>query len=203
MCREHLAPHGGGEIMMTWSELSEQYFQWWQDASTPYLDLCKVQPNFLQGWGGLLDQSLQFKKMADQVMDEMWHNFRLPSREEVTQLHERLNRLESLLVELQQRDWAEEVDSRIMKKGKVASPGDLKSLQKSLNELEKRIAEASELGLVKRSVTQVGTKLDTLAEEAERIKKMLAQSGSKLDALSATSKQTAKKPVKRASAGAK
>jgi len=189
--------------MMTWTKLSDQYFQWWQEASTRYVDSFKEQPSFLRGWGGFLDQSLQFKKMADQVMDEMWHNFRLPSREEVTQLHERLNRLESLLMELQQRDWAAEVDSRIMKKGKVASPGDLKSLQKNLNELEKRIAEASELGLVKRSVTQVGAKLDTLAEEAERIKEMLAQSGSKLDALSATSKQPANKPVKQTSAGAK
>jgi polyhydroxyalkanoate synthesis regulator phasin len=141
--------------------------------------------------------------MAEQAMDEMWHSFRLPSRKEVARLHERINHLESLLAELQERDWAEEVDARILKKGKVASAGDLKSLAKSLDELEKRIAEASELGLVKEAVTQMGAKLDSLTEEAERIKEMLAQSGCKLDSLSAGAKQPAKKTAKRTSAGAK
>jgi len=189
--------------MMTWMKLSDPYFQWWQQAATRYLDMFKEQPYFLNDWGGLIDPSMQFNKMADQVMDEMWRHFRLPSRKEVTRLYERINHLESLLVELQKRDWAEEVDARILKKGTVASPEDLKSLEKILNELEKRIAGASELDLVKEAVTQMEAKLDNLTDEAERIKEILVQTGSKLDALPVASKQPAKKPTKRTAAGAK
>jgi polyhydroxyalkanoate synthesis regulator phasin len=189
--------------MLNWMKLSDQYFQWWQEASSRCVDSFKKQPSFLKGWGGFLDQSLQFKQMADQAMDEMWHNFRLPSRKEVGRLHERINHLESLLAELRERDWAEELDDRILKKGKVASPEDLKSLEKTWKELEKHIAGAAELGLVKEAVTQMEAKLDSLTEEAERIKEMLAQSGSKLDALSAAPKQPAKKPAKRTSGGAR
>jgi len=189
--------------MMTWMKLSDPYFQWWQQASTRCLDMFKEQPYFFMDWGGLIDQSMQFDKMADQVMDEMWRHFRLPSRKEVTRLHERVNHLESLLVELQKRDWAEEVDSRILKKGTVASPEDLKSLEKTLNELVKRIAGASELGLVKEAVTQMEAKLDSLTDEAERIKEILAQTGSKQDALPSSSKQPAKKSTKRTAGGTK
>ena len=189
--------------MMTWSKLADQYFKWWQDAASPYLALCKEQPYSLKNWGGVVEQSLQFKKMADQLMDETWRHFRLPCREEVTGLHDRLNHLESLLLDLKERDLAEEVDARILKRGRVASPEDLKSLEKTLNELEDRIADASELGRVKEAVTHLGAKLDSLTEQTQRIREMLAQSGSKLDTSSAGSKKPTKKPAKRASGGAK
>ena len=52
---------------MTWMELSDQYVKSWQDAASRYLSLFQDQPYFLESWGQLLDQSLQFKKMADQM----------------------------------------------------------------------------------------------------------------------------------------
>lgn len=169
--------------MMTWMELSDQYVKWWQGATSRYLDLFQDQPYFLETWGQLLDQSLQFKKMADQMVDEMWHQSRLPSREDVVRLHERLNHLDSRLIELQDFDWSKKVGTGILEKGKVASTDDLKSLQKSLKQIEKRIAGASEADLVKEGVTHLEAKLARLTEELDHLKEAVAQFGSKLERL--------------------
>lgn len=178
--------------MMTWIELSDRYFQWWQSSVTRYLDMFKQEPFFLRGLGLSLERSLEFKKFADQMMDEMWYNFRLPSREDVTRLGERINLLESRLVQLQERDWAEEVVTGIVKEGKVPSRDDLKPLRKTLNKIEKGMAGASELDTVKETVAQVEAKVGNLAEELARIKEAVAQVDPKLGALEAVCEKLAK-----------
>lgn len=187
--------------MMTLMEASDRYFQWWQAAATRYLEVFKEQPLFLKGSGEFLEQSLQFKKMADQAMDEMLHQFRLPSREDVTRLHERLNLMESRLVEIQERDWAKEVATGILQQGNVISRDDLKPLQKALKEMEKRMAGASELDPIKGAMAQVEAKLVSMADEVERLKKMMVQFGPKLDALSAPSRKRGGKITKGVSGG--
>ena len=169
--------------MMTLMELSDQYVKWWQDVTSGYLSLFQDQPVFLESWGQLLDQSLQFKKMADQMVDEMWHQSRLPSREDVVRLHERLNHLDSSLIEFQDCDWIQKVGTGILEKVKVASTVDLKSLQKSLKQIEKRIAGASESAQIKEGVANLEAKLAGLTEELEHLKETVAQFGSKLERL--------------------
>src|SRR3974390_232150 len=115
--------------MMIWTELSDQYFQWWQAATTRYLELFKQEPVFLRGFGFTMERSLQFKKLTDQMMDEVWRNLRLPPLEEITRLQERLNFLESRLVALQERDWSEEVRAKLEKR-ELATREDLKPLKK-------------------------------------------------------------------------
>jgi len=172
--------------MITWMELSDQYFQWWQDAAATYVDLFKDQPVLLKAWGGFLDQSLQMKKITDQVLDESWRAARLASREEIIRLHERLNVLESHLVELKERDWAEEVDRRIT--GKVAAPEDLKPLRKMLDAMEIQIAEASAGEGVREGVAPLEAKLAELLGELEEIKEVVHRYSSYLDAQPAISK---------------
>jgi hypothetical protein len=164
--------------MTTWMELSDQYFGWWQDAASSYVDLFKDQPVLLRAWGGFLDQSLQIKKITDQVFDEFWRSVRLPSWEEIIRLHERLNVLESHLVELKERDWTEEVDKRIA--GKVVSPDDLKPLRKTLDGVEKLMAEAAAVGRAGQGIAHLEAKLGKLLEEVEEIKGIVRRYNSTL-----------------------
>jgi hypothetical protein len=85
-------------------EAVDRYFQWWHLTAARYLDTYRQHPLFLKSWGSFLEPSLQFKKMADQAVDEMWRQFRLPGREDITRLQERLNFLESRLAELQEQE---------------------------------------------------------------------------------------------------
>jgi len=172
--------------MITWMELSDQYFQWWQDAASSYVDWFKDQPVLLKAWGGFLDQSLQMKRVTDQAADEFWRAVRLASREEITRLHERLNLLESHLVELKERDWAEEVDKRIT--GKVVAPEDLKSLRKTLDAMEKQMAEAFAGERVRAGVAPLEARLGELLGEVEEIKEIVHRYSSYLDAQPAISK---------------
>jgi len=172
--------------MITWMELSDQYFQWWQDAAASYVDLFKDQPVLLKAWGGFLDQSLQMKKIADQVLDEFWRAVRLASGEEIVRLHERLNVLESHLVELKERDWAEEVDKRFA--GKVVAPEDLKPLRKRLDGMEKQIAEAPADHGVREGIAHLEAKLAELLGEVGEVKKIVHRSSSSLDARPVTRK---------------
>ena len=172
--------------MITWMELSDQYFQWWQDAASSYVDWFKDQPVLLKVWGGFLDQSLQMKRITDQALDEFWRAVRLASREEITRLHERLNVLESHLVELKERDWAEEVDKRIVRK--VVAPEDLKPLRKTLDVMGKQMAEASAGEGVREGIANLEAKLAELLGEVGEIKKIVHRSGANLDAQPATRK---------------
>lgn len=173
--------------MSTWMELSDQYFEWWQDAAGSYVDWFKNQPAVLKGWGDFLDQSLQTKKITDQVVDEFWRVVRLASREEVTRLHERLNVLESHLVGLRERDWAEEVDKRMA--GRVVAPEDLKPLQETLDGMESQMAGAPALERVGEAVEHLEAKLGKLLKEVEEIKKIVHQYGHNLHARPATGKR--------------
>lgn len=172
--------------MMTWMELSDQYFKWWQDAASCYVDLFKDQPFLLRAWGGFLDQSLQVKKITDQVLNEFWRSFRLASREEIIRLHERLNVVESHLVELKERDWAEDVENRIV--GKVVSPDDLKPVRRTLEGMEKRMAGAAAVERVGEGMAHLEAELGKLLGEVEQIKEIVRRYSSKLDTRGATSK---------------
>lgn len=180
-------------MMMTLTELSDQYFQWWQSAASRYVEMFKREPFFLQGMGLFAERSLEFKKLVDQVVDEMWRNFRLPSLEEITRLHERLNLLESHLVTLQERDWAQEVTTVLEKRNLVARD-DLKPLKKALADVEKQVADAS-----KKITAEVEAKVISLTKELAQIKEAVAQMDPKLGSLAATCERlaaqaSAKKP---------
>ncbi len=178
--------------MMTMTELSDQYFHWWQSAATRYLEMFKQEPFLLRGWGFSLERSLEFKKMVSQVMDEIWRNFRLPPLEEIIRLQERVNHLESRLVALQERDWAQEVANTILKKRDIAAREDLKPLKKALTDMEKQMAGASELDRLKATMAQVEAKIGSLAEELVRIKETLTQVDLKLGSLPAASEKLAR-----------
>lgn len=168
--------------MMTWMEFSDQYFQWWQAAANRYVELFKQEPVFLRGFGFTMERSLEFKKLMDQIMDEVWRNFRLPSLEEITRLQERLNLLESRLVALQERDLSQEMRAILEKRG-LATREDLKPLKKGLTDLGKTLPDAGELKKVKEGVAQTTAKVSDLGEELARMKEGLTQLDSKIEAL--------------------
>ncbi len=125
---------------MVLTEPFGQYFQWWQSAATRYLDLYQQQPFFLRSVGVYMERYLEFKKAVDRVMEETWRNFRFPTVEDITRVHERLNFLESRLVALQEVNQAQEV---------AALLENLKSLNRALGDIKKEVAEARESGEVK------------------------------------------------------
>lgn len=168
--------------MMTWTELSDQYFQWWQAAATRYLELFKQEPFLLQGFGITLERSLEFKKLMDQVIDEVWRNLRLPSLEEITRLQERLTWLESRLVALQERDWSQEVRA-LLEKRELATREDLKPLKKALTDINKHLPEPGELSRMREGLAQLTASAVDLPDELASIKEALAQLGAKLEAL--------------------
>ncbi len=87
-----------------------------------------------------MERYLEFKKMADRLLEETWRNLRLPTLEDITRVHERLNLLESRLVALQEENQAQEVATLLE---------DLKSLNKALGNIKKEVAETGESGEVK------------------------------------------------------
>jgi hypothetical protein len=115
----------------------EQYFQWWQSAATRYLNLYQQNPFFLQGLGTHMERYLEIKKLADRMMEETWRNLRLPTLDDMTRLHERLNLLESKLVALQEENQTEEV---------ATHPENLKSLDKSFANRRKGRTQARKSG---------------------------------------------------------
>jgi DNA repair exonuclease SbcCD ATPase subunit len=168
--------------MMTLTVLSDQYFQWWQAATTRYLDLFKQEPVFLRGFGLTMERSLEFKKLMDQMMDEAWRNLRLPSLEEITRLQERLNLLESRLVALQERDWSQEVWASLEKR-ELATRKDLKPLEKALTDINKRLPDPVEMSQMREGLAQIAANALDLPEELAGINEALAQLGAKLEAL--------------------
>jgi len=168
--------------MMIWTELSDQYFQWWQAATTRYLELFKQEPVFLRGFGFTMERSLQFKKLTDQMMDEVWRNLRLPPLEEITRLQERLNFLESRLVALQERDWSEEVRAKLEKR-ELATREDLKPLKKALTDINSHLPHPGEMSQVREDLAKIAANALDLPEELAGIKEALAQLGAKLEAL--------------------
>jgi chromosome segregation ATPase len=182
--------------MKMWMEFSDQYFQWWQSAANRYVEVFKQGPFPLQGIGFPLERSLEMKKMADQLTEELWRQFGLPPLAEITRLHERLNFLESRLVELQERDWAQEVSAGLLEKRDLAAREDLKPLKTAMADLEKQMVGTPELKRVQDAVGQVEAKVADLAGELATIKKAVAQLAPQLTALT----QICKKLESKASA---
>lgn len=84
-----------------------------------------------------MERYLEFKKMVDRMMEETWRTLRLPTLEDITRVHERLNLLESRLVALQEENQAQEVATLLE---------NLKSLNKALGNIKKEVAETRESG---------------------------------------------------------
>lgn len=122
---------------MTLTYFFEEYFQWWQSAATRYLNLYQQHPLFLRGIGVYMERYLEFKKMADRVMEETWRNLRLPTLEDITRVHERLNLLESRLVALQEENQAQEMATLLE---------NLRSINKALGDKKNEAAEARASG---------------------------------------------------------
>lgn len=76
----------------------DQFFDWWQSLAARYLKAVQEQPFFFRATGMWLERSLEAKKTADRLMEEMWRNMGLPPLEEVIRLHDRINQLESRFV---------------------------------------------------------------------------------------------------------
>jgi chromosome segregation ATPase len=189
--------------MLTWTEFSDRYFQWWQTASSRYLEIFTQEPFLLRGMGFSMERSLEFKKVWDQAIEETWRNFRLPPLEEIIRLQERINHLETRLVDLHERDWGQEVTTAILETGGLAAKEDLKALKKTLANLEKQMAGAPELERLKQAVAKVKANLDSLARELGTIKEAVTQLDPKLSTLEAVCEKLAKKasaktPVNRA-----
>ncbi len=81
---------------MTFTDLFDQYFEWWQGAAVRYLKVLQHHPFFFKGVEQTLIGYLDAKRAADRVLEETWRQLHLPPLEEVIRIHERLNRLESL-----------------------------------------------------------------------------------------------------------
>ncbi len=84
-----------------------------------------------------MERYLEFKKMVDRMMEETWRNLRLPTVEDITRVHERLNLLESRLVALQEESQAQEVATLLE---------NLKSLNQALGEMKQEVAEVHQSG---------------------------------------------------------
>lgn len=177
--------------MMTFMELSDQYFQWWQSAATRYMDLVKQEPFLLRGFGFSLERSLEFKKALDMMMDEMWRNFRLPPLEEITRLHERLNYLETRLVDLQEQDRTQEL-ADLLKKRNLATQDDLKPVKKAISDVNKQMAGAAELKRLNEALAKMEAKVSSLAEELAGIKETVTRIDPKLESLAASWEKAAK-----------
>ncbi len=89
--------------MTPWTRSVEDYFNWWQSAAARSLKAVQDQPWFFKGLQVNLERYLQARQFSDRFLEEMWRSLRLPSLEEVTRLGERINDLESLLVEQEEQ----------------------------------------------------------------------------------------------------
>ncbi len=87
-----------------------------------------------------MERYLEFKKAADRLMEETWRSLRLPTTEDITRVHERLNLLESRLVALQEGNQTQEVATLLE---------NLKSLNKALEDIKKEVAGVREAGEAK------------------------------------------------------
>lgn len=70
-------------------------------------------------------------------MEETWRNLRLPTLEDITRVHERLNLLESRLVALQEENQAQEMATLLE---------NLRSINKALGDKKNEAAEARASG---------------------------------------------------------
>ncbi len=84
---------------MNFTKILEENFNWWLSATARYLQMVRDRPFFFKGVEETLELYLDAKATSDRMLDEMWRNLRFPPLEEIVRVHERLNYLESLLLE--------------------------------------------------------------------------------------------------------
>ncbi len=127
---------------MATTDIFDLYFQWWQSASTQFLEIAKQQPSLLKAFGFSLERYLESKRMMDRVLDEWWRSLRLPNLEEVIRIHQRFNLLESRLMALQERTGNGE-EATILE--------DLKSLKEGFEKIQHRLAGGSQTERVEKT----------------------------------------------------
>ena len=135
-----------------------------------------------------------FKKAVDENFREigLGDEGAKEMEEKITKVHEDINLMGSTLAALEKRDWPQEVVTTLLKKKILTAKEDLKPLKKALNQIEKGMPAASELGKIKKSVDQTETRLNGLIEEIAKVKEVLQDLGPKLNSLSTTSEKTVK-----------
>ncbi len=104
------------------TKLFDQYFQWWQNSATRYLEMFTYDPFVAKGLAHIMERYLEAKKIWDRMLEEMWRNLGIPPLEEVIRIHERLNLIESRCVGLEEHDESRE----------TAILEDLKALKEAL-----------------------------------------------------------------------
>jgi chromosome segregation ATPase len=112
--------------------------------------------------------------------------------EKISKVDEDINLMGSRLAALEKRDWPQEVVTALLKKKILTAKEDLEPLKKALNQIEKGMPAASELGKIKKSVDQTETRLNGLIEEIAKVKEVLQNLGPKLNSLSTTSEKRVK-----------
>jgi uncharacterized coiled-coil DUF342 family protein len=108
--------------------------------------------------------------------------------EMITQVQRDIDLMGSRLAALEKRDWPQEVVNTLLKKGTLTMKEDLKPLKKALNDIEKVMPAAAELGKIKKSVDQTDAKLNGIVKEMTEIKKLLQDVGPRLRSVSETEK---------------
>jgi hypothetical protein len=105
---------------MNVTNIFEENFNWWLSATARYLQVIRDRPFFFKGMEKTLELYLDAKARSDRMLDEMWRNLRFPPLEEIVRVHERLNYLESLLLE--QKGIAKEDHSALRKRESESTP---------------------------------------------------------------------------------
>jgi len=131
-----------------------------------------------------VDENFRKIDLGDEGAKEM--------EEKITKVDEDINLVGSRLAALEKRDWPQEVVTTLLKKKILTAKEDLKPLKKALNQIEKGMPAASELGKIKKSVNQTETRLNGLIEEIAKVKEVLEDLRPKLNSLSTTSEKTVK-----------
>ncbi len=151
----------------------------------------------------MIDEWLEsYKKGRDdfkKAVDENFQKINLEGEgagameEMITQVQRDIDLMGSRLAAMEKRDWPREVVNTLLKKKTLTAKEDLKPLKKTLNDIEKGMPAASELGKIKKSVDQTEAKLNGMVEEMAEIKKLLQDARPKLEPVSETSEKMMKK----------
>lgn len=164
--------------MLTWNSMTDQYLQWYRTMTGLYLNLMRNSSNFMQQCTPSEQTWCHFGEGYDHYVDEMWRRYRLPSLAEVTRLHESLDRIQAQLGDLA-KDAAIAMQTR---KG-LTTTEDLKSIRKTLSQIEKQMGAIPQTGTIEKSMNQVAAKSTDIAKELTQLKKSLGQLESKVSAL--------------------
>jgi len=110
----------------------------------------------------------------------------------ITQVQRDIDLIGSRLTAMEKRDWPQEVVNTLLRKKTLTAKEDLKPLKKALNDIEKAMPDAPELGKIKKSVEQTQEKLNGIIEGMAEIKRLLQDVVPKLKSMSEPSEKTVK-----------